>query len=304
MVSFLCSSGLSPGSPSRAATGPSSKEATGQALAAVQQAGLDALVLNGLATAQLEFSDLGLRPTHQAELLVRPQQRDAAVAILQAQQWRPLWPVPQSGAGYRCQFANPQQARLSLHWFASLDSRWTGADELCWTHSREFRLHQQPAHALSAASALLHTCVRGTKHKGPDSLEWLLDASMLLASHPDLDWPGVLREARYRRQELHLQRALAILQSLSKVTPPPWVVESLQATPASLLARLHFHFNASPPRSWSFLLEPLVEYERTRPPSRPASLLGLLDFLRARWRLRHFWQVPARLIQSLWRRPS
>jgi len=250
-------------------------------LEALQGAGVEVLVLRGLAMAYLYFPDPGTCPEQELELLIRPEQRTLALQVLQQLGWRlDSWPGDPSITD-RCALQQDDGQLLTLRWYACEDCRWHGVDAAFWQRSREFRIHQLTARTLCPSDMLLLTCLR----RGADSIGWLMDAGMLLLQ--PIDWTLFLEEARQRRVIPPTLEGLTGWQQIPGFALPQGLLTDLRSTPLSWVDRCYF----SGRPGW---LLPYLDYQRGGRPG------GFLQYLRRRWGLPRIRSIPGRLAQWLY----
>jgi len=271
-------------------------------LGALQGAGVETLVLKGLALAHLVYRDLGARPMNDFDVLIHPQQREQAVTILNQQGWRPSQPLPDLSAMHGCEFQNEQGQRFDLHWYATGESRWSGADDDFWADSVTLRLGQIETRALSPAHMLLHTLIHGLKVTDAKPSYWVSDACTLLHCYPQFDWRRFLDSARERRIVLTARLGLDFVRQTMGCDIPEWVTQELAATRVCLSDRLYHASKVRCSLGWTGLARPYLDYLRTERPGWGLNVLGFCDFLRRRWQLQSAFQIPGYILGGLWRR--
>ena len=272
------------------------------ALRALHEAGVETLALRGLALAHEVYADVGLRPMRDADVLVKPHQLGQAVAVLQACGWRGTIPADlrsQSG----CEFWNEKNHQLNLCWFASPERRWENADVSLWERSRALSIAGAPTRSLHPADGLLQVCLHAVKCTpglaGASAGGWALDAVRLVERLSSEDWQMVLSGAREQGLVLTLELALTYLSDLLRCPVPPAVIAELRRMPVSWSERLNFQIKAQPvPPGWLFLAGPYLDYLRTTRPSQVWKPWEFATFLRKRWRLRRWSELPGRLLRK------
>lgn len=271
-------------------------------LSSLQQAGVETLILKGLALAHLVYRDVGVRPMNDFDVLIRPAQRELAVATLERCGWQPSHPLPDLFAWHGCEFRNAEEQRFDLHWFSTDESRWLGADDDFWQHSRPFPLPGVETRAPDPAHLLLHCLIHGVKVSEADPVVWVTDACAILDSVPDLNWSLFLESARIRRVVSTVRLGLQYLQERMSRPFPEWVLGELSSTPVCLTDRLYYHTKIRCHTGWTALARPYLDYVRTERPRWGGDLVGFLNFLRRRWQLGRIRAVPRRILQGIWRR--
>ena len=209
----------------------------GQALAALNAAGVPVLLLKGAALAHTLYDHPAGRPFRDLDLLIRPGQTTAAFATLRQLGYTPHHPEPHPGVTR--QFENemlwqrpgPIVTYLDLHWQlldsphyqARLDSTWLWQTAVTSTPaSLPFALRH-----LGPEAQLLHLCAHLLLHHGGQELLWRNDiAAHLYHTQATLDWDLLLRQAA--RSDLLLP-----LQTLLPDLAAQWAAP----VPAGVLAR-------------------------------------------------------------------
>lgn len=271
-------------------------------LTALREARIETLLLKGLSLLADDYADKGTRPMWDFDVLVRPDQREAALEVLHARGWKSQQPIPEISSQHGCELRNAQGQGLDLHWYCMDESRWSGADDDLWARSEEFSLFEDfKVRRLCAEHRFLHVCVHGAKASG-DSLGWVSDAYHI-ASHHSLDYPAVLECARQRRVIQPLRLALGYLRDILSLPLPAPFVAQLEKIPVSLSDRLYFLCKIRYSHAFSFWAEPVLDYLRS---TRRPTPLGFVRFLRHRWRLASVKDLPrhalGRVRDRLWRR--
>jgi aryl carrier-like protein len=199
-----------------------------EAIRALQQAGIDVMLIKGTALIIAYYHDYSLRPMNDADLLVPHRQAREACQILARFGWTNEFSDPE----------NPQlieqalQYRHAAHLFDSrgrdLDLHWNlltcrlgpDVDEDFWADSGESVLGGQKVRILNPADQLLHICVHGTDSS---PIRWIPDALAVLRSTPDLDWDRLLAQAHKKTLTLMIGRALEHVQRDFADRVPPEV---------------------------------------------------------------------------------
>jgi hypothetical protein len=264
------------------------------------------LLVGTLGAALRYYDSLGLRPTGYLELLVSEDDLTRGVRALGSAGWstrgasrrRPAAPLPLvDGEGRLCllrtglapDFAAPSREPAEApFWDAAADVESTGLR----------------VRALSPGDDLLATIVMGARANPFRSVQWLVDAAMILRAPEQIDWDRLCRTGIERGQGLRLRDALGYLQQLLGSAPPTAVQESLDRRKPSARERLTYACTA---RAFPGL-EPLGEHlGATSGRSAWATAGTLPGFFRNRWDLEHTWQVPVdggrRVVRRVLRRP-
>ncbi len=273
----------------------------GQLLPRLSEAGIDTLLLKGVALSTLYYDDLGARPMDDIDLLVRRAQAAAAMAVLQANGWRPVTPRPETrlDALHADAFMDDGGRNLDLHWSAL----WELPDDAdLWAGAVETTLNGVPTRALGHADQLLQVCVHGLRWASVPPIRWVADATRIVeVAGDELDWQRVVRIARANELTLGLQYALGYLAETFAVAIPPAVLVELEATPTT--AREHRALRASMrrPNPAQMLRVLWTRHRRLGPESE-----GFVSYVQHHVGLERRRQLPGHVVRQLrtgrWRR--
>ena len=210
--------------------------AAGDAVAALEEAGISPLVLKGAALAELAYGDAGARPMFDVDLLVPPARAREAMAVLGEAGWASSYPDPAGRirVHHSVDLSRPPGGELDLHW----QSLWLAADDRpLWDAAVPLRLGDTEARAVGAADNLLIVCAHGLPWAEVPAIRWIADATTLIRT-AEVDWDRFEAEARRRRLAIWAAVALRFLrEELGIAEVPAVVVEELAAEPASRAER-------------------------------------------------------------------
>jgi hypothetical protein len=212
-------------------------------VAALNSAGIAPVLLKGFALADLVYPDPLTRPSQDLDVLVQPDEVEAACQVL-AQigctlPERAVVDVQQAHA-YDLPIALPamagQTTLLELHWDLA-PRRLFDVDLDLWRARCEvFTVAGQPARRFSPEDMLLHLALHMRKHRYV-GLRWLCDVAELLrrfagSSAPrPLDWQYVVGGARAAGLTVLLYTSLALAQRLLAAPVDPKLLAALEPAP-------------------------------------------------------------------------
>lgn len=213
-------------------------------ISALKQAGIDTLILKGAALIQGYYSDYGLRPMGDFDLLVPAPSAWQAMEMLHAQGWqlaygKDIYREERITEDREQAFFSPTKQRLDLHWHALesfFDER--GAektDSMFWSGSRITSFHGVSVLVPNPADLLLHVCVHGLEGCLQTSrLRWIADGFTLLNKPGlEMDWDRLLQQAREHHLSLLLRDALGYLSVVLDVPIPATVLSGLKSIPTA-----------------------------------------------------------------------
>ncbi len=273
------------------------------AIAALERAGIETLILKGASLALLSYGDVGARPMDDVDVLVPVGRAAEAIEAMRKASWEADHDDPSSWAQvhHSLGFKGPDGGEVDLHWFAL----WQPArDEELWRAAVPLQLASQATRAPCAADQLLLACVHGTPWSPLPPFRWIADAATIVrAGGGELDWGRLVAEARRRQLTVATAAALAYLGEEFGVTVPDGVLTALDSTPASRHERVAFQAAGradSPVRTLRMAWD---RYRRLRDldtgAPRPA---GFVQFARRFWGLGSAWQLPLHAARSFIRR--
>jgi hypothetical protein len=249
------------------------------ALAELQGAGLETMLLKGASLSLLYYRDDGVRPMDDVDVLVRADSPELALEALTRSGWTRATATPLDAlvaVRHAEELAGPGAARLDLHWNALWQP---GDDGRLWERSVETAIAGQPARALSPAHELLVACVHGTGSSEAPSIRWAADAlTILAAAAGGVAWGDLVAHARDRRLTLAVADALAYLRGELGAPVPEAVLGQLRSTATRRHERLGQRALAATPGPLTTVFVVWDRYRRLRevanPLPRPRGFLG------------------------------
>ena len=257
----------------------------GEMLETLRAAGLETMLLKGAALSTLYYRDPGVRPMDDVDILVRSEQAEAALDVLEEAGWAPVTQVPREvflTVRHAEQLSRPDGAGVDLHW----NVLWQpGRDDDFWESAVEMTIGGEPTRALCPSDQLLHACVHGAAWNPLPPIRWVADALTVLDGASDvIDWERLVAQARARRATVALSGELAYLSERFGAAVPASVVEELSLTRARLHERIGHRAAQSPPGPVTTLGVVWDRYRRLRdldtPFPRP---LGFLNYAKQTW---------------------
>lgn len=278
------------------------KRAAG-AIAVLEAAGIETLIIKGASLAALSYADVGVRPMDDADVLVPIARTSEAIAALSAAGWSAEHanPLAWTEVHHSLGFSGPDGGDVDLHWFAL----WQPArDEELWRASVPMELAGVATRAPCPADQLLLACVHGTPWSPLPPFRWIADAATVIGSAGEaLDWERLAAEAERRRVVVATASALAYLREEFGVAVPAAVLDRLRRAPTSRQERAAFRAACRPDGPLRTLQMAWDRYRRLRDLDtgvpRPAGFVG---FARRFWGLDSAWQLPLHAVRAVSRR--
>ena len=267
------------------------------ALAALRDAEIDALVVDGAALSRLQYGDLRLRRLSGFDILVHLCDAERATGALSAAGWRmePLYPACDDVIAFRdsARFDDSNGQAVMLWW-----RLWAGAgqdDEAeTWSSARDITVNELTARALGPTDLLLRACAGLHRWGRERSLLWVADGlAILRAANAEVDWDRLARQARRLGLSLPTAEALTCLAETFDAPVPADALKELWEAPHSSSERILWKLNAETGEVWGGLPLALHRYgQLTQGRGIVERALMFPRYLQCVWNLRNVWQVP------------
>jgi hypothetical protein len=269
-------------------------------LQAFAQAGIDTLVLKGVALVALYYKDSGVRPMSDLDLLVPPEQALTAVDLLQRQGWKPLSGPPITSTFISVHnswaFRHADGTESDLHWYIFDQCCYPQADADLWRAAVSAQVDGFPIRALGPTDQLLHTCVHGAEWNPFPPLRWIADALIILnRAGNEVAWERLVEQAKKRRLVLATRDTLAFLREKFDAPVPGKILQELRSVAVTRMEQREYQWRTSPrgklyrlQRIWfGYLRDRLMRPENARP-----HFLAFPEYLQRRWGAAHLWEAP------------
>lgn len=201
-------------------------DAAAGAIRALDAAGIDTVLLKGMALIAGRFAAPGERPMADCDLLVPEAQAFAARDVLVREGWRLEGRMDAGLLSIRhaVGFRSPSGHQVDLHWHVLADCCQSGADVDFWRAVQPATLNGTATHTLCAADMVLHACVHGLRWSVVPPLRWATDALMVIrAVDPAVDWERVVDQAERHMLVLPMIDTLRYLQDVLEASVPEQV---------------------------------------------------------------------------------
>jgi hypothetical protein len=226
---------------------------------ALQEAGLEAMILKGAALSLVYYRDLGARPMDDVDVLVRTGDAERALELLRARGWRPELAIPPArlGALHGVAMRNAAGQSLDLHWHLTPAALAPDADADYWAAAHTTRLGGQQVRLLAPTHQLFHAFAHGVKSNVVPPLRWVADATVVLRQAPGIDWPRLVAAATRDRLVLPVREGLHYLVALVDAPVPAPVLDELDRIPVSRRDRLEHWARVStdPSATWAAVVK-------------------------------------------------
>ena len=271
----------------------------GSLLAAFEEAGIETMVLKGVALIQLYYRESGLRPMLDADVLVHAHHAEQAMEVLTKLQWKPRYNQPQMRIPifHSTPFEDDGGRQVDLHWHLFWECFKAGDDDDYWKKAIPIEIGGVKTLALNPTDQLLHTCWHGARWNEVPPIRWVADAMAILgASGGEIDWTSLLKKAQKHRIVMPVKDSLEYLKKKFDAPVPDSLLESLSAVRISKMERENYEVTLNPeaPPTTAKILR-MLYYDYRWLSSSTSSRFKTFAFakhLQAKWNIDHLWNVP------------
>jgi hypothetical protein len=251
-------------------------------LRAFEEAGIEHIVLKGLALIARFYRDPGVRPMADVDVLVRSADVERASDVAGNLGWRPRYRL--SRAFLRVKHAGPLDHPAGfvcdVHWRVFEEAGASEADRDFWAAAEPAEFQGTRFRVLAPTDQLLHVCGHAARWQPVPAIRWVADAMVILREAP-IDWPRFLAHTVERRFVLRMRQMLGYLRLALAATVPSLVAAELARRPVTLLERLEHLVRTREHR----VLGELPTYVFNCLRGEPRPMLALPGYLRDAWGL-------------------
>lgn len=264
-------------------------ETVAESLTALEEAGVEPLMVGSLPAAVRYYAELALRPTATLDFVLATDALVPAVRALGQIGWRAPAPVHTGAEGPVTMTNAKGQVCLLL---TAIAPDFSPSTELLLAASVELELGGRIVRAAAPGDDLLIACARGGRVWPVRSVQWLIDAVQILRSAPEkVDWERLLELAGEHLQTVRVREALRYLEEVAGT--PLTAPASLGRRQVSRRERLAYRCAGAAVPGLGSLPQAVSEHlcsSREASPLRTARAFP--GFLQRRWGLEHPWQLP------------
>jgi hypothetical protein len=193
------------------------------------KAGIQTMVLKGVALTTLYYRDYGLRPMGDVDILVRMDSALEAIGLLRKLGWTPDSELPENliYVSHAVAFKNGSERAVDLHWHVLHESRRSDEDDNFWEGAVSISFNNVSTYALNPADQLLHVCAHGVKWNDIPPFHWVAD-TMTIMNSTQIDWERVVLQLQNHQLVLPIRYALDYLRSELGAYIPQFALELLR----------------------------------------------------------------------------
>lgn len=229
---------------------------------ALVQAGIRPMLLKGAALACGYYDDASERPMEDLDLLIEHAEVERALDTIAPFGWQPY-----NRAEYQVSLRDPSGFEIDLHWHLIAESWFVPGFEA------DLRTMEEPAiwqgmtlTKPNPSDLLFHVLVHGLKWNVIPPVRWLVDAHHILEKRgADIDWQRVLLLGERTATSEVLAETLTYAAREFALPVPATVLESLQESPRSAIARKELATRIRRPGVLGFVPLALIRHARRAP---------------------------------------
>lgn len=186
-------------------------------LNALQQEGIDAIMLKGMSMAIRYYSDMGVRMTSDVDVLVPTDVAEKALTVLQS----PM--IGLKATKYESKHRkilhaihlfDPRGLDVDLHWNLLFYHAYPGADAPFWAAKQPIKLPNGTiGHTLSATHQVFHNLVHGFHWGGPPAIRWVPDTLIICRDTKVVDWHELIDLSEQYQMRIPIRQGLHLLMA-------------------------------------------------------------------------------------------
>lgn len=265
--------------------------AAADAVRTLRTAGIDSMLLKGMALVARGFMTLGTRPMTDCDLAVPETQALEARDALVRGGWRleERLDADLLTVRHAVTFRSPSGRQLDLHWHVLAECCGAGADADFWQASTPVALDGEAPRTLCPSDMLLHACVHGVRWSTVPPLRWVPDAlAVLRGAGQAMDWERLVDQAQRRILVLPMIDTLRYLRDTFDAPVPAWVDVTLNTVAVPRWAVAEYRIKMRRRSPWRQLVFHWLLHRRQH-----AADSLLRTIVRVPSYVRHRWRVPA-----------
>ncbi len=224
-------------------------DAARPALESLAAAGIRTMLLKGAVLAHPIYTEPGLRPIGDVDVLVEPVHIREATRIVEELGWVALRGPRERDLllTHGVDLRKPPHGALDLHRYLLEECCWAGADDGVWQRAQPMTSVTSTTVVPAPADLLLHVCAHGVRWSPVHAGHWVADAVRIIQADGErLDWDVVIAEAARRRLGLQMSHALRLVRERGHVDVPMAIIDTLAQQPVSWRDRLECRFKGRP----------------------------------------------------------
>jgi hypothetical protein len=196
------------------------------------EAGIQTVILNGVAVTTLYSIHYGSRQIDEFSLMVYRNQASEAVNLLMKMGWRTNIKSPENLIPHiqSIRFKDSHGWPLDLNFEIGHECHTENSDYESWDAAISIDIHDIPAMALNPTDQLMHVCIHGEIWHEVPSVRRVADAMMVInTSHSEIHWNRLIDQTLKRGLILPLRDTLNYLNEKFEAPVPKSVLRCLNS---------------------------------------------------------------------------
>jgi len=242
-----------------------------KAIEALQAAGIETMLLKGLAMGLVYYKDMGVRLTSDGDVLVSTKDLARALEVLaKTTQGYKVASLDKSMKAYihAAHLFSLDNFDFDIHWHLLFFNRTPEADAPFWQHKRHYLINgNTPTTILSPTHQVLHNLVHGNFPDVQVPIRWVADCYVIYQNY-EIDWLEILNMAEERRFLVPVMEGIRLLRQEFKLKLQPVVLDRLrQLKPIATESAYHSFLKKNmsktsvPTKAFRFYHKSRFEYE-------------------------------------------
>src|SRR5581483_1440648 len=260
------------------------------------KAGIQTMILKGVALTALYYRDYGLRPMGDVDNLVRMDSALEAIGLLRKLGWTPNSELPENliYVSHAIAFKNGSERAVDLHWHVLHESRRSDEDDNFWEGAVSISFNNVSTYALNPVDQLLHVCAHGVKWNDIPPFHWVADA-MTIMNSTQIDWERLVSQLQNHRLVLPIRDALDYLRNELGAYIPQFARRTIENIRTSRTERVEYKYRVQRYVQKPLGYLPIIWFDYSRSAdnkSLPFKILGFVRYLQLYWNAKYLWQLP------------
>jgi hypothetical protein len=219
---------------------------TANVLTLLKNAGIQTVVLKGIALTELVYKNHGIRPMSDMDILVPYQEAKHAIGVLKDAGF-----VVESEHllehnleyGRSIAFTDNDETEIDLHWYAFVNSLGNVQKNDFWDDVMPIEVSGVETHSLNHTDNLLHAIVHGIRKNPEPPIRWVADSMKIINSADlDVDWQRLLTYASKFRVFLQVKKALIYLKVHFDADIPDHIINQMKTYEPSYVERVVYKY--------------------------------------------------------------
>jgi hypothetical protein len=190
---------------------------------------IEIIVLKGIPLSILYYKDLGTRPMSDFDIVVKPENINFSLSLLQSDGWIDLrtgkpFINAEGLLGNARALIDPDNTELDFHWKLFKETYDSKLDKELWENKIQFRIEDLNIFTLNPTDHLLKILVHGLEGNEVPSIRWIADAIVVIQSEK-IDWDLLIERAIKRRMTPFIKESIKYLDNKFKDLIPAEVIE-------------------------------------------------------------------------------